>query len=144
LSTTALLAADPTDIHKDPAFPAFQSFIAKFRSGVPYSSELETLGRFSVFKATLQRIEGRNAKGAEKHGVTQFADLTPEEFRLKFTGLRPTSAELKKKMQFVNHHVPSNYTIASSIDWNAKGALTPHQEPRAVRLVLGLLCHRAA
>lgn len=115
---------DPTDIHKDAEFPAFKEFIEKHRGGVPYSSELETLGRFTAFKATLRRIEERNAKNQEMHGVNQFADLTPEEFRAKHMGLRPTTAELKKKLKRLDHHVASNYT-AASIDWNAKGALTP-------------------
>jgi len=123
-----LAAVDPTDIHKDPYFSRFKAFIEKHRNGVPYSSELETLGRFTAFKANIQRIEERNAKKQEQHGITMFADLTPEEFRAKFTGLRPTTAELKKKVPHLNHGVPSNYT-ASSIDWNTKGALTPIKNP---------------
>ena len=125
--TTALVLAttDPTDIHSDKDFPAFKAFIDKYRAGLPYASELETIGRFTAFKANLQRITERNAKGAEKHGVTQFADLTPAEFRAKFTGFRPTSAELKKKMVPLDHGMVANYSTPVSIDWNAKGALTP-------------------
>jgi cathepsin F len=120
----AQAAVDPTDIHKDAAFPAFKDFITNFRAGIPYGSELETLGRFTAFKGNLQRIAERNAKKQEKHGVTQFADLTPEEFRARFNGFRPTTEELKKKVPHISHGVASNYT-AASIDWNAKGALTP-------------------
>ena len=77
---TALLAAlDPLDMHTDKDFPAFAKFIEKHRGGVGYSSEMETLGRFHTFKANLVKIDERNAKGAERHGVNKFADLTPEE-----------------------------------------------------------------
>ena len=115
---------DPTDMHADPKFPAFMRFISAHRSGVGYSSELETLGRFNAFKANLQRIDERNAKGNEKHGVNKFSDLTPEEFRSKFTGLRPASNTALKAMKTVDHGVAGNYT-AASVDWNTKGALTP-------------------
>jgi len=111
-------------MHMDPQFPEFMKFIQKHRSGVGYSSEMETLGRFHAFKANLIRIAQRNAKSQEKHGVTKFADLTPEEFRAKWTGARPASQKVIKAMKTLTHGVHANYT-ATSIDWNAKGALTP-------------------
>ena len=73
----------------------------------------------------MKKIAERNAKKQEKHGVTKFADLTTAEFLSKFTGNRPTTEKLKKRMQVVDHRVPANYSsTAVSIDWNAKGALT--------------------
>lgn len=114
------------EIHKDKDYPAFERFIRAHRDGLPYKDELETLGRFATFKANLVKIEERNKKGQEKHGVTKFADLTRDEFLSKFTGAQPASEELKKKVAKLDHHVASNYSAtAASIDWNAKGALTP-------------------
>jgi len=125
-SALLLSSVDITvDMTKDPLFSRFTKFISDHRAGVPYRDELETLGRFTAFKANVKRIEERNKKGKEKHGITRFADLTPEEFRNKFTGLRDTSASLKKRMSKIDHYVPSNFTLASSVDWNAKGAVTP-------------------
>jgi hypothetical protein len=112
------------EMHKDKDFPEFQRFIRAHRNGIPYKDELETIGRFQAFKANLVKIEERNKKGQEKHGVNKFSDLTRDEFLAKFTGNHPVSPELKKRMLTVDHKVSSNYS-AASIDWNAKGALTP-------------------
>ena len=92
-------AFDPTDVGADPDFPAFERFIATYRGGRAYSSEAEMLGRFGVFKANLKlasdRSEAAMLRGPragqrlETHGVTMHMDLTPDEFKAKFTGLRP-------------------------------------------------------
>ncbi len=120
----------------DPDFPAFERFIATYRGGRAYSSEAEMLGRFGVFKANLKlasdRSEAAMLRGPragqklETHGVTMHMDLTPDEFKAKFTGLRPPvdptwgSAPKKYHARAVNIS-----GTAASIDWNARGALTP-------------------
>ena len=120
----AALSFDPFAIHKDEAWPTFAKFIQKYRGGVPYGSESETIARFAAFKATLKRIEERNAKGGARHGITKFADLTPDEFRRKHTGAHPASEKLKKRLSRRVH--PSNSSApVKSINWNEKGALTP-------------------
>ena len=115
---------DPSNMHKDHDFPAFVDFVTKHRGGTPYRDEMETLGRFVAFKKNLELIKERNAKGGAKHGVTKWADLTRDEFRRMHTGLQPADAKLKKKLEVRDHHAPANLT-AASIDWQAKGALTP-------------------
>ena len=67
---TAVLSLT-SEIHKDKDFAIFQRFIASHRNGLPYKDELETLGRFQAFKANLVKIEERNKKGQEKHGITK-------------------------------------------------------------------------
>ena len=124
LVAVAALSFDPADMHKDADFPAFSRFVDKFRGGVPYRDELETVGRFSAFKKTLTLIEERNRKGGAKHGVTKFADLTVDEFRRMHTGFHPAPEQLKKKLLVRDHAAPTNLT-SPSIDWAAKGALTP-------------------
>ena len=115
-------AADLSDIGSDADYPAFARFVDRFSK--TYSSELETIGRFQTFKTNLRKIEARNALGNEKHGITKFADLTPDEvrappsasqitatlistshsdpressaaqFRAKYTGLQPTTQSLR-------------------------------------------------
>jgi len=126
LIVAAATLLDPTDIASDPAFPQFAQFVAKHRGGTPYHDELETLGRFSVFKQTLARIDKLNSQNGrtEKHGVTQFADLTPQEFRAKYMGAQPTTDKLKKRMPMLDHKVAANVS-ASSVNWRTRGALTP-------------------
>jgi hypothetical protein len=120
----SLSLAAANDIHKDPEWNEFSKFIQTHRNGLSYRDEAETIARFAIFKDNLRTIRERNAKGQERHGVTKFADLSAEEFRAKHTGLRPASTNALKKLRFLDHGVGANYTT-SSIDWNAKGALTP-------------------
>jgi len=121
---------DCKDIDTDVDFPKFQAFIEKYRAGLGYSSEIETIGRFAAFKDNLQLAEERNARGlknaragrkAETHGVTQFMDLTPEEFTAKHKGYRPVKGKtpLPPKKTF------NGTANAQSVDWNARGALSP-------------------
>ena len=146
LSLSSLSVVDPANMHKDPEFHHFAKFIADHRGGIPYRDELETLARFTAFKGTLRRIEERNAQGHEKHGVTKFADLTPEEFRTKHTGYRPPSHHALQRMAPLDHGVPSNYTLSQSINWATKGALTPmcanaRTHAHACAICARLACH---
>jgi C1A family cysteine protease len=121
------------DIGKDADFPKFEEFLQKFRGGMGYPTEAETIGRFTAFKSNLRLAEQRNARAAlqarpglkqERHGITQFMDLTPLEFKAKHTGLRPSKNKTAGKMKV---HPDSDRIAArgNSIDWNAQGALTP-------------------
>merc|ERR1719321_601135 len=92
--------ADPDNIASDGDFPKFQEFLQKHRGGMGYTTEAEMVGRFNTFKFNLRCAEERNARAEklkirpgvkrESHGITQFMDLTPQEFQAKYTGLRPT------------------------------------------------------
>lgn len=64
------------------AFRKFQNFIRKYSK--KYSSPEEFITRFRIFKESLnmQKIGGRY-----QTGITQFADLTPEEFQSKYLNL---------------------------------------------------------
>jgi len=126
--------ATMSDVAIDPDYPAFARFLHAFRGGHAYSTEMEMIGRFSTFKANLKLAEERNAKGVlnakpgqkpETHGITQFMDLTADEFKAKYTGLRPPK-ERKWKASRYTHPNHGNVTAnAKSIDWNARGAVTP-------------------
>merc|ERR1719498_313101 len=87
---------------------------------------METIARFGIFKKNLRLAEERNARGAknakpnqkpETHGVTQFMDLTPQEFSKLYKGF--TKSDLNENVTIVEK------AEAASIDWNKKGALTP-------------------
>jgi len=121
-------SANPMDIAADKDYPAFEAFIKKHRGGAGYGMEIETIGRFDTFKSNLRLAEERTKRGAlnakkgqkpEVHGVTQFSDLTPIEFSAKHKGLIP-SKHLKKDVKLLAPNA-----TAKSIDWNAKGVLTP-------------------
>jgi len=125
--------SDPADIASDIDYAKFADFLRTYRGGNGYGSEIETTGRFSVFKSNLRLAEERSKRGAsnakagqkpETHGVTQFMDLTPQEFKAKATGLIPSNHKTSGNTKI--HPNAVNATAnAKSIDWNAKGALTP-------------------
>jgi cysteine peptidase B len=95
----------------------FEDF--KMTYGRIYKSEEESK-RFDCFRQTLAKIDERNAKGAEQHGVNQFTDLCAEEFARKYLGTRvnKTSAGLKQAAR------PAE---GRKIDWREKGAVVPVQ-----------------
>jgi len=122
---------DVKDIASHPDFPKFEEFIKKVRGGSGYATELGTIGRFSVFSQNLRLAEERTKRGVlnkkpgqkpEVHGVTQFMDLSPQEFSAKYKGLVPSKHSLNPVKV---HPKAGNLTAtAKTIDWNAKGALT--------------------
>jgi len=131
--TQASCEFNPADIASDPDFPKFEAFIHKFRGGVGYATEIETIGRFNVFKTNSRLAEQRNRRGAlnakpsqkpETHGVTKFMDLTPQEFKAKYTGLIPYKNKTQAAMK-IHSDAEKIAAKANSIDWNAKGVLTP-------------------
>jgi len=123
---------EPKDIASHPDFQKFADFIEMYRGGAGYATEIETIGRFSIFTANLRLAEERNKRGAlnakkgqkaERHGVTKFMDLTPEEFSAKYKGLTPSKHKWGHPKMHPNvGNVSAN---AKSIDWNQLGALTP-------------------
>jgi len=124
---------DPTDIASDADFPKFSDFLSTHRGGVGYVTEVETIGRFNVFKNNLRIAEDRNKRGAanakpgqkpETHGITQFMDLSAQEFSSMYKGLIPAKNKTAGATIFHSTAAKASAT-AQSIDWNAKGALTP-------------------
>ncbi|KAF6778950.1 hypothetical protein AHF37_01412 [Paragonimus kellicotti] len=76
--------------------------------------------RFAIFKENLLRAQSYQLqeRGTAKYGVTQFFDLTPEEFAAKF---------LSPPIDDQVEHVQLNDLKAAPerIDWREKGAVAP-------------------
>jgi C1A family cysteine protease len=77
--------------------------------------------RLTNFYAAFLKVEESNKKNSWKSGLNQFADMTVEEFKIKFTGLRPEA----KKVRQVSATPVEKRKAPSSVDWRAKGAVTP-------------------
>ncbi len=77
-------------------FTKFQQFIKKYNKH--YDSIEEYLQRFNIFKAHLSSLQNKNVNEPLHHtiGITKFSDLTDEEFRKKYLGLKVN------KSNFVN------------------------------------------
>ena len=133
LGSGAASAQADNDVASDPFFPQFQAFLNEHRGGAAYTSEVETIGRFNIFKSNLKLADDRNRRGAsnaklgqpqETHGVTKFMDLTPQEFTAQHKGLIPMKD--KSSIPVMLHANAADVKAnAQSIDWNSKGVLTP-------------------
>jgi len=101
----------------------FGEFISQFNK--VYSSEEEKAARYEIFKANILRIRARNSEGRGfSLGINQFADLSPSEFKTKYTG--------KLKPRREQQHVEVNHALStvdlkdlpSEVDWRQKGCVT--------------------
>ncbi|XP_058109358.1 cysteine proteinase 1-like [Magnolia sinica] len=99
----------------------FTSFVKKY--GKAYSDSDEHTYRFSVFKSNLRRARRHQLLDPSAvHGITQFSDLTPAEFRQRYLGLR--SASISTEDAHEAPILPTN-DLPSDFDWRDHGAVTP-------------------
>jgi len=106
--------------------------------GRRYEASMEE-HRFRCFSANLKLIDEHNARGAETHGVNQFADLCTHEFNKLYLGYKqtnkthykhrvPFNAEAVTEVGSGSGSVSSSSTVApdtKKIDWRPLGAVTP-------------------
>jgi len=88
-----------------------------------YSTQSEHDKRFEIFKTNMDKITAHNeGDHSWTMGITQFSDMTTEEFK-KYV----SCGSLKHKPSESVFNAPGdwNKTMASSIDWVEKGAVTP-------------------
>jgi C1A family cysteine protease len=89
--------------------------------GKQYASPIEHAYRQEIFQQNLVRIQAHNAKNATwTMGVNQFADLTAEEFRSRYS-----SRYHAKPQHKIRATKALRQTLPTSIDWVAVGAVTP-------------------
>jgi len=100
----------------------FLAFQQKFNK--VYASEEEFNTRFSVFQDNLKVIAAKNAKNdGATYGVTQFTDMTKEEFKTQVLMSNMPPLDLS-----AGPVVAANYSVGapSSFDWRSRsGVVTP-------------------
>jgi len=88
-----------------------------------YLTKSEHDKRFDIFKGNMDKITEHNKGGHSwTMGITQFSDMTPEEFKAY---IACGSMKRKQGDSVFNIQKDWNKTTASSIDWVEKGAVTP-------------------
>lgn len=104
--------------------PDYQGMWTKYKHDFSKSyEEGEEQRRFGIFSAHVDRINEENGRGlSHRLGVTQFADLLTAEFTNMYFGYAP---ELRKHDLQTEPWQALNVTAPASIDWVAKGAVTP-------------------
>jgi C1A family cysteine protease len=87
-----------------------------------YATSAEYEKRAGIFKANLLKAQIRNLESIQNggdavHGVTQFSDLTEEEFRNTY--LMPNYVPVED-----DRFVETSLEVAADVDWRTKGVLT--------------------
>lgn len=103
----------------------FESWVEKH--GKIYESIEEKLHRFEIFKENLEHINERN-KNVKNYwlGLNEFADLSHEEFKQKFLGLKAAGGEKTESSSNEEEFTYRDFVeLPKSVDWRKKGAVTP-------------------
>jgi len=96
---------------------AFRSFMHTHKKSY-HHEEFRT--RYSIFKNNMDFIEAHNKKGLSYTvGMNKFGDLTNEEFKRFYLGLKGAKAHPTKAPTAADPSLPSAW------DWRDKGAVTP-------------------
>jgi C1A family cysteine protease len=100
-------------------FPSFEEW--SFFHGKTYEPT-ERDYRETVYHANLAVIQAHNEGNSTwRMEVNKFADLTAEEFSSRFMGLKKRPSRNLRSAEFVGNVS----ALPSSVDWSAKGAVTP-------------------
>lgn len=129
LEEFSIIGYSPEDLVDDSRLDAlFNSWASKH--GKVYGNDLEGESergyRKRVFRDNLEYIDAHN-RGDESYtmGLNRFADLTNEEYRTKYLGVKiDWESRLRKRLE-----KPSNFRYADveaplSVDWREKGVVT--------------------
>jgi cathepsin F len=91
----------------------------KYRKMNTYQDKYEAYARFKVFEQSLERIERLNAEdNGAVFAVNKFSDLTPKEFKSKYTGLKP------RNMVMGMHDLVDVKDTPAAWDWRDHGRVT--------------------
>jgi len=99
----------------------FQAFVKKYSK--KYDME-EVFTRFNTFKANTAAIAAHDsAKEGYTMAVNEFADLSWEEFSAMYKGYNHRQNGFARSNNL--HVAATDQVVADSVDWVAKGAVTP-------------------
>merc|ERR1719242_2492480 len=101
---------------------------ARFREqfGKKYHVKSEFERRFSIFQQNLRKYEQHNKAGASwTMGVTQFSDLTDEEFETQHMGGYKKTPGLTAATRSLASPAARAAQLPESVDWREKGASPP-------------------
>uniref|UniRef100_A0A646QI32 Cystatin n=1 Tax=Hemiscolopendra marginata TaxID=943146 RepID=A0A646QI32_9MYRI len=99
----------------------FKNFVRRFQK--TYNNEEEMKHRFEIFRQNLKIIHmlKETEQGTAEYGVTEFSDLTKDEFKQRYLGLNPSLARHERQRQA---KIP-NVQFPPSFDWRDHNAVTP-------------------
>lgn len=105
----------------------FESWISKH--GKIYHNMEEKLHRFEIFRDNVKHIDERNKKlDVDSYwlGLNEFADLSHEEFKSKYLGLKGEAPRRRESSEAEFSYRDFDVeALPKSVDWRKKGAVTP-------------------
>lgn len=109
-----------------------------------YNALGEKEKRFQIFKDNLQYIEQHNAGDHEyKLGLNKFADLTVDEYRMKYTGVKKNVERKMKSVKSERYVVGNGDDLPEAVDWRTTGAVAAVKDQGSCgeffMLIFGLL-----
>ena len=99
-------------------FQQFQKFIKKFQK--KYNSVNEFLARYEVFKRNVMNLFSE--KASYSIGISQFADLTRQEFTKKYLNFNYDAFALANLNPY---QIEVSNAAPAAFDWRKKGAVAP-------------------
>ncbi|KAB1207641.1 Xylem cysteine proteinase 1 [Morella rubra] len=106
----------------DKLIQLFESWVSKH--GKTYESIEEKLHRFEIFKDNLKHIDQRNKETTSYWlGLNEFADLSHEEFKNQYLGLKPELSRIRGSSRDFSYREVVD--LPKSVDWRKKGAVAP-------------------
>ena len=111
-----LLALATCHFHGKKSFTIFQDFIKKYHKD--YKTPQEYMARYRVFRKNYKKLKRINNNS---FGITQFMDMTTDEFRRKYLNLDFTvvNSIITDKIRTTTRNAPESF------DWRTKGAVNP-------------------
>ncbi|XP_030532066.1 cysteine proteinase COT44-like isoform X1 [Rhodamnia argentea] len=128
-SALALAAAARTD---EEVMGMYEVWLA--RHGKSYNGLGERERRFEIFRDNLRFVDERNALNRSYTlGMTRFADLTNEEYRATYLGMRsdPKRRLAKAKRASDRYAARPDDMLPAAVDWRARGAVNPVKDQGA-------------
>ncbi|KAK4753381.1 hypothetical protein SAY87_022179 [Trapa incisa] len=96
------------------------------KHGKSYENLEEKLHRFEVFKGNLIHIDETNRKITNYWlGLNDFADLTHEEFKKMYLGLKKVDMSRRRQSSDEDFTYREVVDLPKSVDWRKKGAVAP-------------------
>ena len=117
IAIVSLVACDYSE-EESIIFKKFQKFIKKYNK--KYDSINEFFARYLVFKNNILSIKSQNL--SFETGITQFADLTQQEFKKKYLNLNYDAMAVAN----FDPYIPKKSNdVPSSFDWRTQNRVTP-------------------
>lgn len=119
----SIVGYSPEDLEShDKLIELFENWLSSFEKA--YETVEEKWHRFEVFKDNLKHIDETN-KVVKNYwlGLNEFADLSHEEFKNKYLGLKTDLARRGDERSYEEFAYKDVEALPKSVDWRKKGAV---------------------